>query len=150
MSIILALDISSIKTGYAIICDGHIIRDGYGFIEPNPKKEFGERLVYFSNKVNSLINEYKPDVVVVEDIFKGRNIKTFKSLASFRGVAIHTIYKKMKKDPVSMLAVTARSLVKIRTSKEDAFADITKRTKRKRIRSFARGKGKISCFYGFR
>jgi len=124
---ILAFDISSVSTGYALIDNGAIVIDGYGLIIPNQRKCQGERLSYFSRSISKIINKYKPDIIAIEDIFKGRNIITFKSLSMFRGVAIRAIYEKIKRDPISIMAVTARSLLGTGITKEDSFKTIVKK-----------------------
>ena len=90
---ILAFDISSISTGVALIKDGYLIKKYCSTIQPNPKKSMGERLTYFVYELAEKIDQHKPDLIVIEDIFRGRNIKTFKVLAQFRGVAIQKYTK---------------------------------------------------------
>jgi Holliday junction resolvasome RuvABC endonuclease subunit len=120
---ILAFDISSVSTGVAFFNDGKLVKSSLTLIQPNPRaKNYGERLVYFQDNLRSLIQLHKPDTVAIEDIFKGRNMSTFKSLAMFRGVAIKTIFEEMKKDPVGLSASETRSTLEIGSSKEEAYA----------------------------
>jgi Holliday junction resolvasome RuvABC endonuclease subunit len=119
MAKILALDISSISTGFAVLNDGYL--DGYGIISSNTKLQYGARLVYFQNEIKQLIQLHKPTIITIEEIFKGRNMNTFKSLAMFRGIAVKTINEETGKDPVVLLAVAARAILGFGSSKEDAF-----------------------------
>lgn len=118
---ILGLDIASISTGYCIFNNGRLVKSSCGLIRPNPKKTYGERLLYFESEVRSLIHKHKPDTVIIEDIFKGRNILTFKVLAMFRGVAIKVIFEETNTNPISVMASEARSFIGIKNSKEAAF-----------------------------
>ncbi len=129
---ILSLDVSSISTGFAVIEDGKVL-DAYGLIEPNAKLEYGGRLLFFQDEVRKLIQLYKPNIVAIENIFKGRNMTTFKSLSMFRGVAVKTIYEEINKDPVNILAVEARSELNLDASKDKAFKQAIKKFKLKRF-----------------
>jgi len=121
---ILAFDVSSAYTGIALINNGKISIKHCGLIAPCKSKSHGERLVHFQEEVRKLIQFHKPDYTVIEDIFKGRNMNTFKLLSMFRGIALKTIYEETKKDPINMLAVTARSELGIGIKKEQAFEAI--------------------------
>ena len=71
---ILGLDVSSISTGYCIFSNGRLTKSTCGLIQPNPKKSYGERLYTFEVELKKILKKYKPDEVIIEDIFKGRNI----------------------------------------------------------------------------
>ena len=131
MTLILALDVSSVSTGFALVKDGNIDMDAYGTIAPKKKLQYGARLIYFQDEVRKLIRQHKPDIVAIEEIFKGRNMTTFKSLSMFRGVAVKTIHEEMGKDPVNILAVEARSTLGFSSSKDDAFKEAVKKYKLK-------------------
>lgn len=129
MTKILAFDISSRKTGTAVINKGRLLKSSFGVIEPNPKHNYGEKLTYFRDEIIKLIDKYNPDHVVIEDIFKGRNFKTFKTLAMFRGVAIQAIFYKTGKDPASLMPTDARATIGIPTTKEEAFQALVEKYK---------------------
>lgn len=129
MAKILGLDISSQRTGVAVINKGRLLKSSFELIEPNPRKSYGERLSFFRNEIRRIIAKHKPDHVVIEDIFKGRNLKTFKILAMFRGVAVQTIYEETNADPVSLMPTDARAILNIGLGKEDAFCAIVERYK---------------------
>lgn len=131
MLTVLAFDISSVSTGYCFLVDGYVSKQNCGRICPNAKKSMGERLTYFAQHLKEIIKKHNPECVVIEDIFKGRNMATYKVLAQFRGVAIQTIYSAIQADPISLMASEARGLLKIKNTKEDAFNHINKKYKLK-------------------
>ncbi len=81
---VLALDISSRSTGW------FVTKRSCGLIRPSDKLSFDEKLVYFRRELVKLLKRYKPDVVVIEDVYyrPGRgSIHTLKALSKFGGVA---------------------------------------------------------------
>jgi len=131
MTKILALDVSSVSSGYAVIENGDLVKDAYGLIQPDKKLPYGARLVYFQNEIRRIIKLYNPEIIAIEDIFKGRNMLTFKSLSMFRGVAFKTIFEEINKDPVNIMAVEARSTLGLDPSKDKAFKQAIKKFKLK-------------------
>jgi len=129
MAKILGLDISSQRTGVAVLNKGRLLRSSFELIEPNPKKSYGERLSYFRTELRRILAKHQPEHIVIEDIFKGRNLKTFKILAMFRGVAIQTIYEETNQNPVSLMPTDARSTLDIGVGKEDAFCALVEKYK---------------------
>ncbi len=129
MTKILGLDVSSSCTGYCIVEDGYLDVNSLGTIEPDGKLSIGQKLLYFEKSIKKLIKKYSPDFIIIEDIFKGPNAKTFKLLAMFRGVAFKTVQEKIKKDPISVMPTEARKLIGAGVTKEDAFAFIVKKYK---------------------
>lgn len=122
MTKILGLDVSSANTGYCIINNGRLLKSSVGTISPDSKKPYGERLKYFAEKLTYLLKEHKPDKVIMEDIFRGPNIKTFKTLAMFRGVCFLIVFEEIGKDPICVMPTEARKLVGTQgVSKEDGF-----------------------------
>ncbi len=61
---------------------------GYGVIKPPSQKPLAMRLKYLHNETIELLNEYKPDVVAVEDTFYSNNFKSALMLGQARGVVI--------------------------------------------------------------
>jgi crossover junction endodeoxyribonuclease RuvC len=80
--LILGLDISSVKTGYAII-DSHkgILEAGFCKLS---KSEKPSQVLYLF--MVELFKNYNIQEVVIEDIFLGQNPKSFKVLAGLHGV----------------------------------------------------------------
>lgn len=127
---ILGLDISSVNTGYCVFSNGRFMKSSVGTINPDSKRSYGERLLYFEEEVIRLVQKHKPDKVIIEDIFKGPNITTFKVLAMFRGVCIKVIFEELGFDPISVMPSEARKLVGVDgIKKEDAFEFVVKKYK---------------------
>lgn len=82
---ILALDISTKSTGW------FITKRSFGWITPDSKLSFGEKLVVFRQELSRLLHKYNPDVVVIEDVYYRQgfgSIHTLKALVKFAGVAV--------------------------------------------------------------
>ena len=84
---LLALDQASRTSGYSIFEDGKLIHHGkFTFTDT----DFGVRLFKIRNQVESIIQEYKIDEVIFEDIQlqnnRVNNVETFKKLAEVYGV----------------------------------------------------------------
>lgn len=127
---ILGLDLALNSTGFCIINNGKILKDEWGLIQPHAKWKTGKKLNKIDNFVKVLIRKYRPATIVFEDIFKGPNIQTFKHLSMVRGVVILRMFKEgYDYRTISLSAVQARSILKIGKTKEQAFADITKKHK---------------------
>jgi Holliday junction resolvasome RuvABC endonuclease subunit len=125
---ILGLDISSVSTGHCIINNGRLLRSTLGTINPNAKSLMGEKLLYFETRVRELIQEHKPDLVVIEDIFKGPNVNTFKTLAMFRGICFKVVFEEMQSTPISIMPTEARKIIGASgVTKQDGFDFITKK-----------------------
>jgi len=129
MAKILAFDISAICTGVAVVNNGRILKSSFDKIEPSPKMCYGSRLLFFEEAMKKLIEKHNPDEIVIEEIYRGPNAKTFKILSMFRGVALKTIFETTGKDPFNILAVAARSALDIPSKKEGAFDAIVKKHK---------------------
>lgn len=84
---VLAFDQASRTSGFSVFQDGKLLDYGKFTYDDS---DFGERLVHIRNKVNALIDQYKPDKVAFEDIQLQNNIvnnvDTFKKLAEVFGV----------------------------------------------------------------
>jgi crossover junction endodeoxyribonuclease RuvC len=87
--------ILGIDPGYAILGYGLIKFDrgqftvlDYGVIETKADRSFPERLEILHRGVTVLIEKYKPDHVVFEELFFNHNAKTAIQVAAGRGVAL--------------------------------------------------------------
>jgi len=82
---ILALDVSTKSTGW------FVAKRSCGTVVPPVKESLPKRLSYFRKQVEKLILRYKPDIIVLEDVYyqprKG-SIHTLKSLSQFAGVVL--------------------------------------------------------------
>lgn len=88
---ILGLDPGTATVGYGIIedRDGQALPVVYGAIRTSPKDgDTARRLQIIFEELNKLLNEYKPDVAAVEQLFFGRNITTAISVGQARGVLL--------------------------------------------------------------
>ncbi len=105
--IVLALDVSSISTGWANLA---ILKakkakaplakvKGFGCIMPKSSLST-ERLIMFESQLKSLIYEVKPDICVIEDLNHLRNMDVVKVLASFLGTAKKVCYEYHKQEPI--------------------------------------------------
>ena len=87
--IVLGIDPGSSLVGYGIVeNEKNKIRClEYGTIEPI-EKEQSQRLVFIFNKVKEVIKKFKPEFVVVEELFFFKNQKTGIRVAEARGVIV--------------------------------------------------------------
>ena len=115
VSNLLALDQSSMTTGYSVFKDGkpvvvsHFTASG----------DLGDRLEQIRNKIIELINKYEIDEVVFEDIQlqdmaggKDVGIKTFKVLAEVFGV-VHELMTELEMDYTIVPPIVWKATFKI-------------------------------------
>lgn len=88
--VILALDVSTTSTGYAIYVGNKLTK--YGHVKPTCK-DWLVRLRKMSDKVTELDKEYNIDTVVIEDTFFLKNIKTVKKLCLAQGILLGQLPK---------------------------------------------------------
>lgn len=82
---ILALDVSTTSTGYALYVGGKLTQ--YGFIKPTGK-DWLVRVRKMADKVTELSRDFNIDTVVIEDTFFLKNIKTVKKLCLAQGILL--------------------------------------------------------------
>lgn len=89
---VLGIDCGSQSTGFGIVeSDGHSYRTlTYGALRLPPQDDFSQRLLRIHKEVESLILEYRPEVVAVEDQFYVTNFKSVMKLGQVKGVVILT------------------------------------------------------------
>lgn len=126
---ILALDVSSSSTGYAVLRSGRwrLSKNSWGKIKIPSKLPLAERLVLFRDELDSLINKIKPTDIVIEDVFALKNVKTLKLLTRFNGVALEISRRFLGKEPQLVLTSSVRASLKCGRSKEEAFQFICKK-----------------------
>lgn len=94
MKKILGLDIAT-HTGYSILEDGKLTN--YGVIDLPQEMNLFQRLSFFENNLNQILNTHNPDYVAIEDILLGiSGVKTLAYLGRLNGVAISCCYKKVQ------------------------------------------------------
>lgn len=87
--------ILGIDPGFARAGWGVINKDGsklelvdYGCFESEQEKDLNERLHLLATCLRKIIKKYKPEVMVVEELFFFKNLKTAINVAQARGVII--------------------------------------------------------------
>jgi len=87
---VLGIDPGTLTSGYGIVTEEdhklfHVVSGG---ISPSAKQPFPKRLRKIYEELEKIIEKYKPQAVVVEDLFVSSNIKAALKLGHARGVAI--------------------------------------------------------------
>ena len=88
--IILGIDPGLVQTGYGLIKirgEEKVVLD-YGIIAPNSKSTLSNRLQTIYNDIIEIIEKFKPNTVVIEEVFCGKNVKSALLLGHARGVAM--------------------------------------------------------------
>lgn len=87
---ILGIDPGIAMVGYSIVeCKGNNYRAlEYGCITTDSKMEFPDRLKMVYDEISSIIEEYKPDDLAIEELFFNKNVKTAIMVGQARGVEI--------------------------------------------------------------
>ena len=88
---LLSIDQSLSRSGYSTHSKDELIT--YGIIKTNPKQTQEERVGEIITKMFSLIDEYKIDRVVLEDIQSQKNPKTYRILSMLLGVLCYKLYE---------------------------------------------------------
>ena len=92
--VILGIDPGIADTGYGIIKKqkNYSLKClDYGSIKTSPKSSLIDRLELLHLELNKIIQEYKPDIVSVEQLFFCQNAKTAMIVGQARGVVLLTI-----------------------------------------------------------
>ncbi len=87
---VMGIDPGSLCTGYGIVEEtgGQLTSVHFGSITCKPKSPFAQRLKTIYDGLASVMEEYQPDAVAVEDIFFAVNAKSTIKLGQTRGVAL--------------------------------------------------------------
>ena len=88
--LVLGIDPGLIQTGYGLIKVGSEKKQviDYGTISPNSKDKLALRLLAIYNDLLSIINEYEPSIMAIEEVFYGKNVKSALLLGHARGVSM--------------------------------------------------------------
>ena len=94
--IILGIDPGLATIGFGIIekQNKNLTCIDFGIISTSQKQETGERLNKIFTEITKLIKKHCPDVVVVENLFFFKNLKTAMPVSEARGVILLAIAKK--------------------------------------------------------
>jgi hypothetical protein len=105
---VLGLDLSTVSTGWAILETGDsspVLKD-CGLLNFSSTTNTKQALLLFSSTLSSVINKYKPfDIIVIEDTFVAKNVKTTKILNRVAGVAILTSFIHSPQSQILMIPV---------------------------------------------
>lgn len=103
---ILALDVSTVATGWAVFEDDKLM--DWGVINPNSELLEGSKAYYVSQTVAVIMEVYRPDEITIEDTFFLKNVNTLKVLNRIAGQIQHAWFKFSGKEAVFYMAMTAR------------------------------------------
>lgn len=94
--VILGIDPGTRVTGFGVIkrsSDHHVEHIQHGVIQLDSQAELPVRLAQLGEDMAVLISRYKPDVVVIEKIFLGKNADSAFKLGHARGVVMYEAIK---------------------------------------------------------
>ncbi len=89
--IVLGVDPGTQVTGYGVVAQNDAGRRALiecGIIRPTPDRSLAERLLEIYEGVSTVIERTRPDVLCVEGVFYGRNVKTTVILGHARSAAM--------------------------------------------------------------
>ena len=87
---VMGIDPGSLCTGYGIVEEtgGQLTSIHFGSIASKSKSPFEQRLKSIYDGLASVMEEFRPDAIAVEDIFFAANAKSTIKLGQTRGVAL--------------------------------------------------------------
>jgi crossover junction endodeoxyribonuclease RuvC len=88
--IVLGIDPGVANTGYGVVAHhrGRLVALDGGVIETAAAEDPGTRLAAIHSRVGTLLDEYAPDAVAVEDLYFGDNARSAFAVGQARGVVI--------------------------------------------------------------
>lgn len=87
--VILGLDMSTQKTGYAIFQDKQLIDYGCFELLSSDEKDWRKRITYMASKISELMKQYKIDKIYIEDVPPIiNNSQTVKTLGALQGIVL--------------------------------------------------------------
>jgi hypothetical protein len=87
--VILGLDMSTQKTGYAIFQGSKLIDYGCFELLSSDEKDWRKRITYMAGKIGELMKEYKIDKIYIEDVPPIiNNSQTVKTLGALQGIVL--------------------------------------------------------------
>lgn len=91
MSVILAFDQSTTRSGYSVFINGEY--DHSGLVDKHKNKDLQSRFKEMYEGIHEVIEKEKPNVVIIEDTqMQGGNAATFKTLCQLQGAIIGMCY----------------------------------------------------------
>lgn len=91
MGVVLGIDPGSRVAGYGVVetlPSGEIQHLDHGVISLENRSDFPSRLNQLSVELERLFQQHRPELVVVEDIFVGKNVQSAFRLGHVRGVCL--------------------------------------------------------------
>lgn len=90
---ILGFDPGTARLGFGMVekNGSQMIAGDFGVIETKSGEEKAQRLLQIKQDLEELLDEYKPDLVGVEELFFVKNVKTGITVAEARGVILATV-----------------------------------------------------------
>ncbi len=90
--IVLGVDPGTALLGYGDVCDDDGGRgpraEGFGALVTAPDAAMPQRLSSLFDRISALINEHRPDVLAIEQLFFARNVTTAIAVGQARGVVL--------------------------------------------------------------
>jgi Holliday junction resolvasome RuvABC endonuclease subunit len=120
---VLSLDVSGSSTGWSFIATNSR-KHHYGTIKTSSKDCLAKRLTVFRKALIKLFDKYKPNIILLEDTFVGKNPKVNKLLSKFGGVAEQLVYEFLKVPPIIISNKTVKAFFCVKT-KEALFEVIS-------------------------
>ncbi len=87
---VIGIDPGLNTTGFGVVQkDGSTVKSiCYGTIKPPSNLDLADRLKFLFDELSNLLNEYKPNVLSIEDTFFQKNFKSALSLGQARGALL--------------------------------------------------------------
>ena len=88
--LILGIDPGLVQTGFGLINVNNNINKiiDYGVIAPNSKDNLSTRLYTIYDVLLSVIDKYRPNIMAIEEVFYGKNVKSALLLGHARGASM--------------------------------------------------------------
>ena len=117
---ILGIDLASYDTGWSVMTN----ELNYGLIHFPKSRPVEQRLLLLYNGLQEIIDTYQPEVMVLEDQFLGRNVKTLKTLSWVRGVVMLLAAQ----NEIPIVVITPTEIKQITTGKGNAGKEDIRKT----------------------
>ena len=87
---VFGIDPGSHTTGYGIVekHGGALVHIDNGVVRPKFQTAFSQRLCDIYQDICRLIDEFRPDIIALEDVFVAKNAKSAMKLGHVRGIAM--------------------------------------------------------------
>ena len=87
--VILGIDSSTTSTGWGVIdtkFENGLRLVDYGVIKPRKQLETIDRIIYIERELRRILQDFKPELIVIEEMNVTRNMRTVRELAKLLGV----------------------------------------------------------------